>query len=82
MVTFIGVYRGDTVGEAKLITISADPELVQTVVSRLLDKEDEKLSTQTDSVLQSLHGGTYRALRLIKNENEQRAEGGGGSNNV
>jgi hypothetical protein len=37
MTSFVAVYRGQTVGEAKLIAVSADPNLVAEVSSRLLE---------------------------------------------
>ena len=36
MTTFIALYRGQTIAEAKLIAVSADLELVSDVTSRIL----------------------------------------------
>ena len=41
MATFLAVYRGDTVGSARLVAVSADPKLIADVSSRLLEAPPE-----------------------------------------
>jgi hypothetical protein len=65
MTTFIAVYRGSTIAEAKLIAVSADPALVAEVSTKLLDASREK---EADSVIASVESGRREALRLIKQE--------------
>jgi hypothetical protein len=67
--TFVALYRGQTVGEAKIIAVSADPALVADISGRLLRTQTE---TDHDSVIQSVEEGRRRALRLIKRQ----AQGG------
>ena len=42
MTTFVGLYRGETVSKAKLIALSADPELVAELAARLLPESPKK----------------------------------------
>lgn len=67
MATFLALYRGETIGAAKLVAATADPELVRDFADRLLAdcREQEK-----DAVLQELENGRRRALRLVRNEDE------------
>ena len=65
MTTFIAVYRGSTIAEAKLIAVSADPAIVADVSTKLLDASRE---TEVDSVIASVERGRRQALRLIKKE--------------
>lgn len=64
MTTFVAVYRGQTVGDARLVAVSADPGLVSDVASRLLSTP----SNQDDPVLTRLDAGRHAALRLIEKE--------------
>jgi hypothetical protein len=36
MTTFIAIYRGDTVAGARIVAMTADPEIVQDLATRLL----------------------------------------------
>jgi hypothetical protein len=36
MTTFIAIYRGDTVAGARIVAMTADPEIVQDFATRLL----------------------------------------------
>ena len=36
MTTFVAIYSGETVGDARLVALSAEPGLVQEVAERLL----------------------------------------------
>lgn len=66
MTSFITLYRGDTVGEAKIVAVCADPDVVADFASRLLqNSRNEKTG---DPVLGALQQGKTRALRLVKTE--------------
>ena len=63
--TFIGIYRGGTVGEAHLIAVTADRKILAYVAQRLLDQgvEDEP-----DPVIGALEAGRLSALAAIVKE--------------
>lgn len=70
MTTFIALYRGNTVADAKIICVSAEPGLVADVVNRLIVErsDDGRASVGThgnDPVLDALERGRTAALRLI-----------------
>jgi hypothetical protein len=65
MLTFLSLYRGRTVAEAKMVAVTADPELVALVASHLLAVPQEQ---EEDRVVAHLERGRRAALRLIKRE--------------
>jgi len=65
MPTFLAVYRGRTVAEARMVAVSADPSLVAEVVDRLLDHSQ---MDDEDPVVRAIDHGRINALRLIKRE--------------
>lgn len=66
MPTFVAVYRGPTISEARLVTASADPQLVADVVARLLS---DALTERTDDpAVASVAAGRRQALRVIAGE--------------
>jgi len=64
MTTFVAIYRGQTVAEAKVIAVSADPLLVAEVSSKLLKKS----ASSGDRVITALENGRRSALNLILQE--------------
>jgi hypothetical protein len=66
-ITFLALYRGDSVSAAKLIALTAEPGLVRDFAGRLL-AEDE--GEDSDPVLEELEGGRRRALQLVRGEKE------------
>ncbi len=64
MTSFVAIYRGKTVGEARLIAVSAEPALVADVSKRILVRE----STKGDRVVKQLESGRRAALQLIEQE--------------
>ena len=62
MTSFVAIYRGQTVGSARLIAVSANPGLVAEVSSKLL--EDAR-HNDGDEVLEALDGGRRAALTLV-----------------
>lgn len=65
MTTFIALYRGQTVADARLVAVSADQELVNEVSTRLLELES---NFALDPVIRSLDEGRIGALQLVKKE--------------
>jgi hypothetical protein len=65
MTTFLALYRGKTLAEAKMVAVTADPCLVADVVERLLHHPP---LDEDDPVVHAIEHGRVTALRLIKRE--------------
>lgn len=63
--TFLALYRGESVGSAKLLALTAEPLLVGEFATRMLDHTEE---VDPDPVVQELDNGRRRALRLVRHE--------------
>ena len=61
--TFLALYRGDTANSAKLLAMSAEPDLVREFASRMLHLPDEQ---EADPILRPLEEGRRGALRLVQ----------------
>ncbi len=69
MQSFLCLYRGETIGTAKIVAVTAEPELVRAFAERMLRAEGEV--EETDDALQELNEGRRRALlRLVNRERE------------
>jgi hypothetical protein len=66
MATFLALYRGDTIADAKLVTACADPTIVADFARRLLPA-----ALPSDPVLLEVERGRRRALRVIIHESEE-----------
>ena len=66
MTTFLALYRGKTIAEAKMVAVTADPSLVAVVAEQLLHCPHEHTD---DPVVTALDQGRKHALRLITLEN-------------
>lgn len=64
--SFLALYHGPSVPQAKLIAVTADPHLVSDFAARLL--HDEESPPNADPVLDEVERGRRRALRLIAHE--------------
>ena len=71
MTTFLALYRGKTIGDAKMVAVTADPQLVATVATHLLETPQPQ---DADPVITTLERGRRGALRLIKQEADHGAE--------
>lgn len=69
MTTFVALYRGLTVAEAKLLAVSADANLVGLVASPLLTDSIIN-SDESDPVLRPVQQGRQRALRIVARQSE------------
>lgn len=65
MTSFVALYRGETVGSAKLVALSADPVIVADVARQLLNTPEKNEEAAADTVLQLIQGGREQALRAI-----------------
>lgn len=68
MTTFIAIYRGSTVADARLIAVSADPALVGEVAARLLNAEGEHKDEGEDNVVRHITTGRRPALQQVRKE--------------
>ena len=68
MSSFIALYRGPTVASARLIGVSADPQLVAHVADGLLAQAQAVAEAADDACLYELETGRQRALRLVRQE--------------
>ena len=66
MASFLALYRGETIGAAKIVTVSADPELVADFAKRMLARPEQ--CATPDTVLSELEQGRRRALEAVRNE--------------
>jgi hypothetical protein len=71
--SFLALYRGPSIPQARLVAVSADPQLVADFARRLLGAAAP--AALTDPVLREVEGGRRRALRLIAREGEGYADG-------
>lgn len=71
MMTFVCLYRGDSVNSAKLIGLSSDPDVVSRFAAELLnDPAYAERREDPDPILNALTRGRRHALRLIANDKE------------
>ena len=64
--TFLALYRGESVSDAKLLALTAEPEVVCDFAGRLLAEPE----VEEDPVALELERGRRRALQLVKSELE------------
>jgi hypothetical protein len=63
--SFLALYRGESIAAAKIVAVSASPELVADFAARMLGGPEER---EADPVLYELERGRRRALKLVHNE--------------
>jgi len=61
--SFVALYVGDSIANARLISASADSSLVRWVAERLL--HDEQQETESDAHVRAIQEGRRKALSLI-----------------
>jgi hypothetical protein len=66
MHSFLALYRGDTVGSARLVAVNADPAVVAEFAARLLVQSDA--DAEDDPAVEHLRRGRRRALQLVQRE--------------
>lgn len=68
MTTFVALYRGITVAEARLIAVSADPVIASDLAARLLagQRSEAETEREDDPITAPIEAGRRSALRLIE----------------
>ena len=61
--SFLALYRGQTIGAAEMVAVTAEPEVVRDFAARLLDRSEQP---EPDAVLRELERGRRVALRLVR----------------
>ncbi len=67
MTSFLALYRGESIGAAKIVAVNANPKLVADFAGRML-KEPVEAEIARDPVLSSIDDGRRRALQVVKTE--------------
>ena len=69
MTSFVALYRGRTISEAKMISVSAEPALVNSVATQMLAGmaavEDLNDQQADDPVIDAIESGRKTALRFV-----------------
>lgn len=68
MVTFLALYRGRTVGDAELVAVATDPELVGRFSDELLEERDW---SPDDPVVSAIREAERRGLKIVRDEAEE-----------
>ena len=68
MASFIALYRGETIGSARLVMATTDAEIVCDFAERMLSQPEEH---EPDAILRELERGRRRALRLVRDDAEE-----------
>ena len=69
MTSFIALYRGETVSGARIVALSADPQLVRDFAARLLESPPEP-----HTGLESSGDIQRQMLRVMKPDDERSSE--------
>ena len=64
MTSFVALYRGDTVSAAKIIAVSANPELVENFAMRMLAGPSEQESVMIWAILRRSPRGRRTSMRV------------------
>ena len=62
--TFLALYRGESIGGSKLLTLTADPKVVRDFAARMLAEPEQ----EADPIIEELEHGRRGALRLVRGE--------------
>lgn len=65
--SFVALYRGASVSDARLVAVSADPDIVREFAERLLSEELGP-GAEPDPVERALEGGRRDAIQLVRDE--------------
>ena len=68
MVSFIALYRGESISAAQLVATTADASLVRDFAERMLSMPE---GHEPDTVLRELELGRRRALQLVRDDEEE-----------
>jgi hypothetical protein len=70
MATFLALYQGRTVGQAQMVAVCTDPDLVSLVAAKLLENSHKEEEAEDDPVSSALNSGRRQALQIIKGGKE------------
>jgi hypothetical protein len=68
MTTFVAIYRGESIGSAKIIAVSIDPTVISLVTSMMLSGPPEPDDEEPDPALRTLTRARRQALRYLCEE--------------
>jgi len=68
MLSYVGVYRGKSVGSAHLVAVSSDPVIVADVSERMLSQADDCSEAEPDPIVRRLKDGRREALKALLRE--------------
>ncbi len=68
MSTFVALYRGPSVSEARLVAVSSDAGLIRDVTARLINPLYADDEASADPVIRSIDQGKRNALKHILRE--------------
>lgn len=60
---FVGLYRGESLGDAELVAVSSDPELGELVAERILRRTYDDIG---DPATDAIRRGRKQALEIIR----------------
>ncbi len=68
MVSFLALYRGDSIGTAELVAVTTNQRLIATIATELLSGRDEEQFDADDPAVAAVKRGRRRALELVRHE--------------
>ena len=76
MVSFVALYRGDSLSSAELIAVSNDSDLVTRVAEGLLEVDASRDPAVGDPVVGKIKQGRQAALQMVRDESDARSDSG------
>jgi len=67
MTSFLALYRGESIAGAKIVAVTAEPQLVRDFAAQMLVRPEE----ESDPVLGELVNGRRRALELVRSRTNE-----------
>jgi hypothetical protein len=67
MTSFLALYRGESIAGAKIVAVTAEPQLVRDFAAQMLVRPEE----ESDPVLGELVSGRRRALELVRSRTSE-----------
>jgi len=65
MTSYVVLYHGASLSDAKVVAVSANPQIVAQVAGEMLRENPPAASATDDPVLRAIGQGRRRALRLV-----------------
>jgi hypothetical protein len=67
MTSFLALYRGESIAGAKIVAVTAEPQLVRDFAAQMLVRPE----AESDPVLGELVNGRRRALELVRSRTSE-----------